>query len=269
MVFNRGFNFSDHRQIEVCFGNSSVNGTNRGREGRFHYEDYWATIEGNKEVISNAWTEGLLLHSSDPIQSVRSAIGKCVDALKVWKGSIHPNFGKDIDWRQRKIERLRVDCTDARGKEELSSLEHEVANLLEQEELYWRQRSKSLWLKEGDQNTKYFHCKATQKRTKNFINFLLDDNDASHNSHSELCAIAFTYFRNLFKSSGSVQSNVEAIIDCLSRKVTDPMNQILTAGFSNAEIKAALFQMNRSKLPGPDGFRLGFIKKIGRLWVQR
>lgn len=37
--------------------------------------------------------------------------------------------------------------------------QEEVNVWLEREELLWRQRSKTLWLAEGDQNTKYFYSK--------------------------------------------------------------------------------------------------------------
>ena len=41
-----------------------------------------------------------------------------------------------------------------------------------QEEILWRKKSRKLWLKEGDQNTSFFHKSTVQHRQKNRINHL-------------------------------------------------------------------------------------------------
>jgi hypothetical protein len=47
--------------------------------------------------------------------------------------------------------------------------------LLRQEELWWRQRAKEEWLKQGDRNTKFFHACANSKRRKNFVGTIVDE----------------------------------------------------------------------------------------------
>jgi mannosylglycoprotein endo-beta-mannosidase len=45
-------------------------------------------------------------------------------------------------------------------------------------------------------------------------------------------------------------------------------NGLLTAPYSEEEIRKAIFQMERNKAPGPDGFVLSFTKLFGRLLNQ-
>ena len=42
-------------------------------------------------------------------------------------------------------------------------------HLLEQQRIYWKQRSKIRWVKDGDARTKLFHANATIKHRNNLI----------------------------------------------------------------------------------------------------
>lgn len=49
--------------------------------------------------------------------------------------------------------------------------------LLAIEEAYWKQQSMKSWLKEGDQNTRFFHQQANKKRARNRILGLHDKDE--------------------------------------------------------------------------------------------
>ena len=47
---------------------------------------------------------------------------------------------------------------------EINRLRGKLNDLLDDEEMYWGQRAKAHWLKEGDKNTKFFHAQALEVR---------------------------------------------------------------------------------------------------------
>lgn len=56
------------------------------------------------------------------------------------------------------------------------------------------------WLLDGDQNTRYFYSKATQRRKKNLINKLKDERGNWHEGEQRDNLI-MEYFRQLFTAS--------------------------------------------------------------------
>lgn len=51
-------------------------------------------------------------------------------------------------------------------------LKDHIANLLEQQRIYWKQRGTVKWVKHGDENTKFFHAHATIRYRHNLITSL-------------------------------------------------------------------------------------------------
>ncbi|XP_048611438.1 uncharacterized protein LOC125585795 [Brassica napus] len=135
--------------------------------------------------------------------------------------------------------------------EEITAALKELSTALKAEEMFWRQKSRVLWLRECDRNSKYFHALVKQRRAKNRITQLLDENGNVVEDEEGLVAIATIYFRQIFESS-----NPEDIAEALSEispTITGAINEDLTAPVTEWEVKLALFAMHPEKAPGPDG----------------
>lgn len=86
-------------------------------------------------------------------------------------------------------------------------LKLELAKLFQEEEEYWKLRSKNKWLQLGDKNTKVFHGWAKTRKMKNNIPSLLDSDGVEHTSEEAKGDIAIKYFSELFTSSQPIDAS--------------------------------------------------------------
>ena len=80
-------------------------------------------------------------------------------------------------------------------------LRSQIQNLLSLEEVSWRQKSRMLCFKEGDNNTKFFHKVANSRRRYNYIS-MLEVNGVIYEDESEMADQAVPFYKNLYKESG-------------------------------------------------------------------
>ena len=65
----------------------------------------------------------------------------------------------------------------------------------------WQQRSHIQWLKNGDQNTKFFHGIATQRKHRNFLKGLKDENEVWQEDKEVFSKVLNRFYVELFTSS--------------------------------------------------------------------
>ncbi|XP_050222528.1 uncharacterized protein LOC126672620 [Mercurialis annua] len=178
-----------------------------------------------------------------------------VNSLRSWEGRSGQNYKKRLD-SLRKTVGAAQSRNDAHGTQNFMSLSKEYHDLLRDEEVYWKQRSKSFWLAGGDSNTRYFHNYASARQGTNHINRLRDEKGDWQSKKHEIDGIILRYFNELFSDSSSPNIDFIEVSSCVSQIDNDCM----LSPISNFEVRKAVFSMHNDKSPGPDGFNPAFYK---------
>jgi len=137
--------------------------------------------------------------------------------------------------------------------------------LLVQDDIYWKQRAKSFWYRDGDLNTKYFHAVATSRKKINRITHLENSGGLVCGKKEELQTIARDYFSELFTK---LPSNRASVVSLVPTSIMDEDNFSLTVNFTIEEFRTAVFSMQADKCPGPDDFNPGFYHNFWEMCGQ-
>ena len=143
--------------------------------------------------------------------------------------------------------------------EEIQGLKKEINEVLFREELMWNQRSRALWIKRGDRNTKFFHATANNQQRKNIIEGISDLEGRWREDRVEVENIILEYFIEIY--STTYPTEFEASLSAVGNRVSEAMNAELLRDFKEEEVWRALMQMHPTKSPGPDGMSPIFFQK--------
>jgi hypothetical protein len=160
---------------------------------------------------------------------------------------------------QNELDKLRSSLDRTEPTEREIQVVERLKELLDQEEVMWRQRSHVQWLAAGDRNTRFFHLRASQRRKKNRVSELKREDDSIATDEIELGDMATKFYRELYTSE-EVQG-MDEVLASVPVKVSELMNNMLDAPFDPVEVKTALFEMYPTKAPGPDGFPAHFFQR--------
>ncbi|KAL0009864.1 hypothetical protein SO802_004972 [Lithocarpus litseifolius] len=239
-VYHRSMSTSDHCLLALWLQKRKPS---RPIKKRFFFEAMWTRDERCREVIEAAWDP----LNGNPEELFQDRLKHCQVQLLNWNRRVFGNVNRELKLKQRRLQQLENLNQFHETAEEIKAVKKEINENLLREEIMWNQRSRALWIKSGDRNTKFFHATANQRRRKNRIEGLKDADGRWKDEPEDVEKIALTYFSTIFSTDHP--ADFEASLSAVNRRVSNEMNDILLREFKEDEVWSALKQMHPHKIP--------------------
>ncbi|CAJ2652835.1 unnamed protein product [Trifolium pratense] len=242
---------SDHAAMMILLENHE-HLNKKKRIKVFRFEQVWTKDNKCEDEVRQAW---------------RGAGSMCVSKLGSMKQLDNVFEDYQIGNVRKEIKSIEDELKDfnawAATPDEIlryKNNERRHGELLHTEEVIWRQRSRAVWLKEGDKNTKFFHGKASQRKKVNQIKKLKDSHGGWWYGEDNVERLLIDHFAEIFSTSDP--NNVDSTCEVVRGKLTPAHKEEVSRLFTAEEVKEAIFEMHPLKAPGPDGLPALFFQKF-------
>ena len=139
-----------------------------------------------------------------------------------------------------------------------AKLQEEYNQIIDQEEIFWMQKSMANWLKEGDKNTTFVHLSTMIRRRYNKLEGLNNEYGEWRCDKDDMKAIALSYFTKLF--SPHIPPDNFGSLPRFFPAAEEGLSEVLNRDVCEEEVKAGLFGIGGLKSPGPDGLPAAFFQ---------
>ncbi|XP_039054282.1 uncharacterized protein LOC120196577 [Hibiscus syriacus] len=207
------------------------------------------------------------IHEKEGDVDLNVKLRRVKGALQKWNLQNYWNFDMEAKRLEKRINELDIksdaDGLDVREREEQLSCTRRLWDTLKEKEDIWRQKSKSNWLKLGDENTAFFH-RAVKIQSKKRLILGTNLGEVDDVEPDKLRAKVFNFFSNHFRRKEKKwKTEINLPFKQLSRVDAEGLEVI----FSIEEVKDTVWSCGKDKAPGPDGFNIVFFKKAWE-WVK-
>lgn len=229
---------------------------------RFHFENWWLKVPGVIEVVEHAWhyddvranpyvrLDELMRKTARELQSwSQKQIGQIKEQLLIARELIL-QFDKAMEFRDLSEEEVGLRRQLKLKTLALSSLERTIVRL----------RSRLVYLKDGDANTRLFHMQCNHRMRKKHI-VRLEQEGIIAFGQDEKEEMLFRFF---FGTLGS-PSVCTAHIDLAAVGIEQAGLEHLEYPFTEEEVWATIKELPADKSPVPDGFTAEFYRAAWRI----
>ncbi|XP_010685067.1 uncharacterized protein LOC104899550 [Beta vulgaris subsp. vulgaris] len=225
----------------------------------FRFFNMWTHAEEFMDKIQEVWREGI-----DGVLMfviVKKLKGVLKELNRVRFSNIEVAADEAKEQMLTLQEALHNDPTNERNQQLENEARIRYFDLYRAKSSFLKQKAKQDWLNKGDMNTKYFHACIKKRRLQNHIYRIKDKQGNMREDRKGIEEAFIEYYKELLGSTHEMKGHVSQIIIQEGKVLSRDQQIELCAEFTDADIKAALWEIEDNKAPGPDGYNSYFYKK--------
>ena len=243
---------SDHHPIVLETGRLT------GGKRSFKFENMWLKTEDFVDRVKVWWS---YLFTGSPSFVLTSKLKALKEDIKLWNKHVFGNVNMkelqllaDLSKFDEKEEMVGLSSAD---RDNRRAVVGELDKLAHLKETSWRQKSRVLWLKEGDNNTQFFHKMANSNRRRNHMGKVEVDGIV-HDDAAKIRDKVVSFYEDLYQEKESWRPSLVGL-NFHSIGVSESSH--LERKFDREEVLLVLKDLLGDKAPGPDGFSMAFFHK--------
>ncbi|XP_071692649.1 uncharacterized protein [Rutidosis leptorrhynchoides] len=228
----------------------------------FKFHNFLASKPGFLSIVDDVWKKEINGHTMFNVVSKLKLLKKPIRRLSFEQGNLFEKVKK----LKIELEKVQEAVVKDSGKYELRDEEAVYVKAYKEalidEELFLKQKSKVEWLKEGDQNSKFFHKPVKGRNNRNRITSVTDMKGNMYMDNNVADQFVL-HFKNVLGCS-SITEPIISPETLFTKKISFEDAHHMVRFITDEEIKAALFDIDDDKALGPDGYSSKFFKTA---WV--
>eukprot|EP00253_Pinus_taeda_P021713 PITA_21713 len=213
------------------------------------------------KFISSKWAD-LQVSNKALLTTFREKIQALRISAKEWQIRKIKKDCRDLSSIQTELESLSSSSSWSSmsfdKKNKIRELSMRKNDLLLKEELSWRLKSRALWLKEGDRNSKFFHSFANARWKSISIWNIRDSGGNLLSSQEEIAKEATSFFQNQYKRGHSSLHDMFWAAESVPTMFDPQAYEDFIKPVSEDELLSAMKAFKKDRSPGSDGWPIEF-----------
>jgi len=250
------FSCSDH--CPIIF--SAFNPIRRRKNLPFRFQNYWCQYRQLDPIVGTQWQAHV---QGTKMFKLAQKLKRTKYHIKSWARNFLGNNQQKLLRNTQQIEQIEEQLSAQPNSPRLNDWLHRMLRQREKlllfHQKYWGTFKRKEWLVNGDRNSRFFQQQANTRRKKKLICKLKDECGLwVDNPQTIGQKFIHDYTSRFMSSNNGATTTPDSMLDT---EISEVDNRKLISIPDISEVKSALFSIDSSKTPGPDGFGAGFFKQ--------